>query len=132
MRPVSEDLPDFSLVVDADILRNEITSCTSDNRRTYQTLRTPVDVRVIETRIAHGWSVDQGRNLSKVFGTELVESVDVDVLKLREELLKAPACQSIRAFALLFLCFKCRIESLTMYFSSGEVLDRNCSKERRK
>lgn len=43
-------------------------------------------MRVIETRIAHGRGIDQGRDLSKVFGAEPVKGADVRILELSEEL----------------------------------------------
>ena len=88
MRPVLKDLSDTTLVLDADILSNVISlqSQVSRGCMTHQTLRTPVDVREVKTRIAHSRGIDHRRNLGEVLGTELVENVDVCFLELRQEL----------------------------------------------
>jgi len=88
VRPVPEDLSDTTLVIDADILSNEmnVKLHALNSRVTHQTLGTPVDVRVVETCVAHSWGIDQGGDFSQVFGTELVKSVDIRILELRQEL----------------------------------------------
>ena len=53
---------------------------------TYQTLRPPVYVRVVEARIAHGRGINQRRDFSEVLCAELVEDADIRILELREEL----------------------------------------------
>jgi len=125
VRPVPEDLSDTTLILDADILNNEINvkPHVMNGRVTHQTLGTPIDVRVVETRVAHSWSIDQGGNFGQVFGTELVKSVDIRILELREELDRVTRSAYISQPGV-------SCQSLTMYFSSGEFLDRNCAKER--
>lgn len=83
-----EDLPDFPLVLNADILNNEISPWLhiADRWVTYQTLGTHIYVRIVETRIAHGWGVDQGGDFSEMLSAEPVEHADVRIFELREEL----------------------------------------------
>ena len=56
---------------------------------TYQTLGTPVDVGITETRITHSWGIDQGRNLCEMLSAEFVENADVRILELRQVLDRA-------------------------------------------
>ena len=90
---------------------------------TNQTLRTPVDVRVVQTRIAHGRGIDQGCNFSEVFGTELVKCAGVRILELSQVLDRI-----VRSVSIPWP--EASRQTLTIYFSSGVFLDRNCAKER--
>jgi len=86
--PVLEDLSDTALVLNTDILSNKISVMSHDLNScvTHQTLGTPVDVGIAETRITHSWGVYQGRNLGEVLSAEFVENVDVGILELRQVL----------------------------------------------
>ena len=88
VRPVLEDLSDASLVLDADILTKKVSleSHASNRCVSHQTLWAPVDMRVVKTRIAHGWCIDQGCDFREVLSTEPVKSVEVCIPELREVL----------------------------------------------
>lgn len=125
MRPIQEDLSDLTLVLDGDILKNGMSfkphvfkGCATD-----QALGTSEDMRVAETRVAHSRGIYQGGNFGKVLSTELVEHVDVCIFELGEELERFTRSTSI-------LRLRASRQELTMYFSRGEVLDRNCANER--
>jgi hypothetical protein len=80
-------------------------------------------VRVVQTRIAHGRGIDQGRDFSEVVGTELVKCAGIRILELSQVL-----DGIVRSVSISQPDASC--QALTMYFSSGVFLDRNCAKER--
>lgn len=83
-------------------------------------------MRVAKACIAHSRSIDQGCDFSEVLSAKLVEDVDVRISELREEL------DIITRLTSFIPQPQVSRWGLTMYFSSGEVLERNCSKERLK
>lgn len=78
---------------------------------------------VIEARIAHGRGIYQGGDFGKVVSTELVEHMYICILELGEEL------EGFRRSGFIPGSEASR-QALTMYFSRGEDLDRNCANER--
>lgn len=84
VRPVLKDLSDVTLILDADILNNRVSpeSHVFGGCVTHETLRTSIDVGIVETRIADSRGIDQRSNFGEVLSTKLVENVDVRILEL--------------------------------------------------